>query len=65
MSERHEAYWEAQHAWNDKVDIKLEAHDERIVTIEKRLIWIVAAAACGGASIGSGLGGFLAKMIGL
>lgn len=58
-----DAYWEAQHKWNDdkerelKVDRKemreaLSSFARRLVGVEKKLIWMVAA--CASAAFGGG-----------
>ncbi len=59
---RIDAYWEAQHRWNDKMELKLHALGLRLGAVEKRVMWIAGACAGAGAGVGSVLGVLLSKI---
>jgi hypothetical protein len=45
---RCQAWWEEQRRWNARVEDRLESQGTRISTLERRVVWLTAAAAAGG-----------------
>lgn len=53
------AWWEAQRAWNMKVDTKLHTLSVKLTALEKKIIFVSGAAA----AIGSVLGALITGII--
>jgi len=51
------AWWKAQHSWNDKVEQKMYTFDDRLVSAEKKVYWFAGLWAAIGALAGGLISG--------
>lgn len=58
---RIDAYWEAQHKRNDKVDERFIINEGRLTSVEKRVVWFSGFAAAVGSVIGALITAFLSR----
>jgi hypothetical protein len=56
---RIDVYWGNQHAWNKRVDEKIGLLGSRLTALEKRVVWLTAAAAAIGGALGTGINSLL------
>jgi len=56
---RIDAYWDAQHNWNAKIDTGASQALSRISSIERKMMWWAGFAAAAGSVVGSLIGRFL------
>ncbi len=56
---RIDAYWEAQHIWNKKIEIEFKDFGLRISSCEKKIMYFAGAAA----ALGSVVGAFVANTL--